>query len=49
MLKACELFPETNGFMIHIQHHVITTTNYKKHNSKDPNITNDICRKYWEK
>jgi hypothetical protein len=48
-LKAGELFPKTTGFMIATQDQVITTNNYKKCILKDPNITNDICRKCREK
>jgi hypothetical protein len=44
-----QFFPETTGFMIAIQDHVISTNNYKKCILKDPNITNDICRKCREK
>lgn len=44
-LKLGNLFPETEGFMIAIQDQVINTKNYRKHIIKDPQITNDKCRR----
>jgi hypothetical protein len=44
-LKAGEIFPESTGFMIAIQNLVISTNNYKKYILKDPNSTNNICRR----
>ncbi|KAL0812006.1 hypothetical protein ABMA28_009402 [Loxostege sticticalis] len=44
-LKVGALFPETEGFIIAIQDQVINTRNYKKYILKDPNLTNDKCRK----
>jgi hypothetical protein len=48
-LKAGELFPETAGFMIATQNQAVSTTNFKRHILKDPNTTNDICRKCRQK
>ena len=52
MAKAGEFFSETTGFMIDIQDQawvamikIITSHTF----FKDLNITNDICRKCWEK
>jgi hypothetical protein len=36
---------ETTGFMTAIQDQVFNTSDCKKHVLKDPNITNDFCRK----
>ena len=44
-MKFGEIFPETTGFMIAIQDHVISNIYYKQHILKDPNTTNSICRK----
>jgi hypothetical protein len=49
LLRVGQIFPEKTGFMIAIQDQVISTSSYKKHMFKDPNITSDICRKYREK
>jgi len=40
---------ETTGFMTAVQDHVFSTNDCKKHVLKDPNFTNDICRKCREK
>jgi hypothetical protein len=48
-LKSGKLFPETTGFMTIMQDQVISTNNYKEHILKNPNITNNICRKCQQK
>lgn len=44
-LQKGELYPETEGFTLAIQDQVIATRNYKKYIMKDPNTTDDKCRK----
>lgn len=48
-LRAGELFPETEGYLIAIQDQVICTKNYKKYILKEPGVTDDRCRKCREK
>ena len=43
-LSECDIFPETEGFMLAIQDQVINTRNYKKHILKDKTLTHDSCR-----
>lgn len=43
-LKAGQLFPETEGYIIAIQDQVIPTRNYLKYIIKDVNIKDDKCR-----
>lgn len=44
-LLNCELYAETEAFMIAIQDRVIPTKNYKKHVMKDPTVGEDNCRR----
>lgn len=39
------LSTETEGFMVRIEDEVIATRNFKKHIIKDPNTTEDRCRR----
>lgn len=44
-LKKGQLYPETEGFAIAIQDHVVNTLNYRKYILKDGTVTSDACRK----
>lgn len=43
-LRNGNMFPETEGFIISIQDHVMATRNYKKYIMKDPGTVDDRCR-----
>lgn len=43
-LQNGDLFPETEGFVLSIQDHVIATLNYRRYIIKDPNVKDDKCR-----
>lgn len=43
-LRHGGLFPETEGFLISIQDHVVPTLNYRRYITKDPAVRDDRCR-----
>jgi hypothetical protein len=49
MAKSGQPFPETTWFMISIQGQVCSNSNCEKYVLKDPNATNDICKKFRQK
>jgi hypothetical protein len=44
-LRHGQLFPETEGFMVAIQDQVIKTENYENYILKNPQVSDDKCRK----
>lgn len=44
-LQRGYLFPETEGLLLSIQDQVVATRNYRRYIIKDPQITDDRCRK----